>query len=435
MDAAERSLPDVDPILVGEMEGFLSKLVADMSPQLASTKGPGRPIVMPALALWAGLLVCVIRGFNSQLALWRLLTQKGVWNFPRLPISDQAVYKRLAQAGISGMEAFLAKVTAALRERLTPAMDSTLAPFATEVVAIDCTTMDSVGRTLPALRNLPNGDHRLLPGKLQAVFDLRRQLWQTIKFIPDCHQNDKIDARALVSTLPKGSLILADLGYFGFAWFDWLKDQGYFWISRLRKKTSYKVLHCYYSDGSTFDGIVWLGAYRADQSAHAVRLVSFRVGNETRQYITSVLDPHLLPPIALARLYARRWDIEMAFQLIKQHLGLHYLWSAKPVVVQQQILAVLIVSQVLHAIRLEIAYRAGVDPFEVSLQLFITYGPMYASEGQDPIEVFVQRGRELRFIRPSRRTVIQAPALPEYIPPLPSDIVLIRNPRYAERRC
>ena len=437
MIVAEPIVPEshVKASLIGEIESFLSGLVGNMESEPQPARGPGRPAILPALALWAGLLVCVLRGFDSQLALWRLLREHGVWNFPRFLISDQAVYSRLAQAGTSSLESFLAKVTAVLKERLQPAMDTTLAPFATEVVAMDCTTLDAIRRMLPALRDVPNGDQRLMPGKLQTIFDLRRQLWRSVHFTPDAHQNEKLDARSLAATVPKGSLILSDLGYFGFAWFDWITDEGYFWVSRLRHRTSYSTIHCFYSKGTTFDGIVWLGAYRADQAAHAVRLVSFQVGKQTYRYITNVLDPSQLPPIALAKLYARRWDIEMAFQLIKQHLGLHLLWSAKPVVVQQQVLAVLIIAQVLQALRLEIAWRAGVDPFEVSLPLFVKYAPWYASQGRDPVQAFVERGRELGFIRPSRRTRIHAPVLPDVYTPLSPDLVLLRIPRYAGRRC
>ena len=44
--------------------------------------------------------------------------------------------------------------------------------------------------------------------------------------------------------------------------------------------------------------------------------------------------------------------------------------------------------------RLEIAYKAGVDPFEVSIGLLVEYAPRYAYEGRDPVKVFVERGRE-----------------------------------------
>ncbi len=155
------------------------------------------------------------------------------------------------------------------------------------------------------------------------------------------------------------SLILADLGYFAFAWFDALTDRGYYWLSRLRNKTSYETLHVFYQDRWVVDALVWLGAYRADRAAHAVRLVSLRLGDRTYQYVTNVLDPLQLTPLAIVRLYGRRWDIEMAFNLVKTHLGLHLLWSSKLVVILQQVWAVLIIAQILQALHLEIAGRAG----------------------------------------------------------------------------
>ena len=40
--------------------------------------------MLPGLGLWAGLVVCVLRGFTSQLALWRLLSTVGLWRYPRI---------------------------------------------------------------------------------------------------------------------------------------------------------------------------------------------------------------------------------------------------------------------------------------------------------------------------------------------------------------
>lgn len=96
-----------------------------------------------------------------------------------------------------------------------------------------------------------------------------------------------------------------------------------------------------------------MGAYRADRAGHAVRLVTFRVGEIHYQYITNVLKPTQLSLHELAVLYARRWDIEMAFKLIKRELGLHLTWSAKPEVLLIQVWAVLLISQILHALQME----------------------------------------------------------------------------------
>ena len=422
-----------DPI--GSIEEFLRQCLEEMQPDPAHA-GPGRPRVLPAMALWAGLLVCVRRGFGSQRAVWRLLSARGLWFFPRFAVTAQAVYKRLQTAGTAPLERLFSQISPVLAARVQGAGSESLAPFAEEVVSIDESTLDAVARRLPALRGVPAGARRLLPGKLAGVFDLRRPQWRSISFQPHPHQNAKVGARALVADLPAGALVVADLGYFGFAWFDWLTEQGYYWVSRLRAKTSYTVLHVFYQRGAVFDGLVWLGARRADRAKHAVRLVTFRQGGTLRRYITNVREPHTFPLRALAEVYARRWDIEMAFALVKQHLKLRLLWSAKPVVIQQQLWATLLSAQVLQALRLEIAAQAGVDPFEVSIGRLVEYAPRYAAAGRDPVQVFVERGRALGFIRPSRRTRIRAPNVPgAAIRPAPPGLGLIRPPRSAQRRC
>jgi hypothetical protein len=379
------------------------------------------------------LVVCVVRGFSSQLALWRLLSQLGLWSYPRFPVSDQAVYKRLAEGGTEAMEHLFAQVCQVLRPVLAPYAQTTLAPFASEVYALDQTALDPVARKLPALRGTGTRDPARLPGKLDGLFDVRRQLWHRLTFSADPVQNEKVLARSLVRDLPAGALILADLGYFGFRWFDDLTDAGYWWLSRLRAKTSYQVVHTYYQDGETLDALIWLGAHRSDRAAHAVRLVQYRRGATLHRYLTNVLDPTVFPLHHLVAVYARRWDIEMAIQLIKEHLGLHLLWSAKPVVIQQQLWAVLIIAQVLQALRLQIAGQAEVDPFEVSLPLVVQYVPELARRGMDPVAFFVARGRAAGFIRPSRRLVHHAPRIPvQSLSPPPPDLVLQHVPRYAE---
>ena len=104
--------------------------------------------------------------------------------------------------------------------------------------------------------------------------------------------------------------------------------------------------------------------------------------------------------------------------------------------VQQQVWATLCIAQILHALQLEIAGRAGVGPFDVSLALLVEYLPRLARAGRDPLAVFVEQGRALGFIRPSTRTTIRAPTIPPAaLLPLPPGTVLARPPRHAARKC
>ena len=433
------NLPQEEESLASTLESFLQEMMDLVSQETAekepSTKA-GRKPILPSIMLWSAVLVGLLRGYSSQAAIWRLISWKGFWKYPEVKVSDQAVYDRLAAKGDDTLQRVFVAIRDGLKSRLEPMKQRTIAPFASEVYAIDGSTLDKMMRHLPKLWDVPNGDRRLLPGKMVGLFDIRRQIWQEMIHLPNPDQNDKAVAYELVKGLPQNSLILADMGFFGFKWFDQLTEAKIWWISRFRHKTTFEVIHTFYQDGDLFDGIIWLGRYRADKAAHAVRLVTFTVGQTHHRYLTNVLDPKQLSLHDIAVLYARRWDIELAFKLVKQHLKLHLIWSGHPQVVLQQLWGTLIISQILQASRLEIAFHSQVDPFDVSIDLLAQYLPSLAYEGKDPFQMIIDDGRRVGFIRPSRRIRPKTPPVDHLsFEPLPDRILLQRKPRYAQRRC
>jgi hypothetical protein len=397
-----------------------------------SVKGPpkvGRPRRLPSIVLWTTVIRCVLLHVKGVQDVWRALVLQGY------AISDQTVYDRLEQEGTAPLEQFFGQLTRLLAAWLTPLVSQqswwqSLAPFASDILALDETTLDPVARILPQLRRVKKGAVDLLPGKLAGLFDVRLQLWRRMDYLPEALQNCKVHARAMLCGVVQGTLLLFDLGYFGFEWLDELTAQHYWSISRLREKTSYAIIHTYYEAAGVFDGLVWLGTGRA-RAASAVRLVYWQVGAIQVTYVTNVLSPTQLCLQDIAVLYGRRWDIELAFLTLKEHLGMHLWWSSKVSGLLQQVWACLIIAQFLQAMRLEIACRADVDPFEVSLPLLIRTLPTVQAYEGDVITVCVQRGRQLGLIRPSSRTHFQAPLIPEHaLKPLPASVSLQRPAAY-----
>lgn len=426
--------------LITDIEQFLIRALEECVPPepLRTPWVLGRRRTLHELHLWLAVLLTVVRGSVSQTAVWRFLFTASVSRYTPIVISDEAVFRRLGTAGTAVLERLFATVLAILTDRLAPLIAQQgppLAPFAADVVGLDETTFDKVARKIPTLRGVPKKDHRLLPGKLAGVFDVRRQLWRRVLRIEHATQNEKVAARSLLDGLARGTLILADLGYFAFRWFDELTAAGFFWVSRVRAKASFVPIHTFFAQGETRDELVWVGAYRADQARFQARLVQFKVRDHCYQYLTNVLDPRVLPLADIARLYARRWDIEMAFNLVKTHLDLHALWSAKQDVLWIQVWAVLIVSQILQAMRWEIAVRAGVDVFDVSLPLLVKYASSAAARGENVVDWFVRDGKKLHFIRPARRVRLDLPIIPaEAIVPAPPHLLGERQPRYANKQ-
>jgi hypothetical protein len=435
-----RAAETVTEQAVAAIEPFLEEVLGQLVPA-ATVSQVGRPRILPSVCLWAGVLVCLLRGASTQCAVWRLLTRTRLWSYQQFKLTDQSIYTRLdresetEEGAPSAMEGLFLHVSTVLHTRVAPYADTTLAPFATDVLAVDETTLDMVGRLLPALRDLPGRADDLFPGKLTALFDLRRQLFRQVSHVPYVHQNEKASLPRLLEQLTAGMLLVFDLGYFSFPWFDALTDRNVWWVCRLRQQTSYQIAHVHYQKGDTMDALVWLGSHRADRSKHLVRLVTFRVGMVTYRYLTNQRNPSRFRLAEIARVYQRRWDIELAFLLVKQHLKLHFLWSSKTHVLLAQVWGVLLISQVLLALRWQIAREAKVEVFDVSMALLVEYLPQYVAEGVDPVAAFVRDGRRLGFIRPSSRTENKAPHIRTAdLNPPPPDLVVTRTPRYAHRK-
>jgi hypothetical protein len=140
--------------------------------------------------------------------------------------------------------------------------------------------------------------------------------------------------------------------------------------------------------------------------------------------LTTVLDPQRLPLAEVVDVYARRWEIAWAFRAITDHLNLHHLWSAKPDVVQVHRWCGLIQAQVSHALQVQRAGHAGVEVFDVSLDLLVRLTPGWLSRGLTPREHAVRFGRARGLRRPPPRSRIEVPWIdPRWVVPPPPKAV------------
>ncbi len=411
-----------DPAVAVEQLAVQVQHVTQELVPVARTRG--RPATLSSVHLCIGVL--------PQLDLWRLLCTETIGNFAPVDICDQAVYNRLERIG-PVMGTLMAQLSQHLRQTAHETSRE-LAPFAPTVLALDESTLEKLKRWVPALRNQPG---TVLAGRLSALFDVRRQQWVRVDLLEEAVVNCKRHARAMLEGVQHGSLLLFDRGYFSFEWCDELSARGLWWVSRYANRASYKVLWvCYEGDG-VLDAVIQLGAWRSDQAAYRVRLVSFWAHGRHYRYLTNVLDPQQLPIGDIARLYARRWDIELAFRLLKDYLHLNVLWSAKWSVLQGQLWATLLLGQLFHATQHELAAQAGVEPAEVSLDLLVRWVPRLLAQGHEPISYLVEHGRRLHIIRPSQRRTPQVPfvdALWVRTPP-PEVLTPADHARHAHRNC
>jgi Transposase DDE domain len=433
------SSPSLAQHIVTFLELVLVQAPHECTEMATAGKRPrGAPAKLPMQQLWLGMLAGTIRQAKHMSSIWRNLCLENTGTFPAVHLTYEAIRKRLLSAGTQPLQQLFASLSVALASWALAQQPSALgvAGFATQVVALDETTLDAVRRLTQELRDLPKGDPHVLVGKLAGLFDLRLQRWVRMQFRADVLAGCNIGVLTLLAGLPTGSLILADLGYFSFPWFDYLTEQGYFWVSRLKERTTYQIKEvlAYDDRQGLLDAIVWLGKYRADRAGNAVRLVICSSGDRQYGYLTNVLDPTQLSMQDIAQLYARRWDIELAFKLLKCELGLQIWWAARPELVMIQLWIALILAQILHALQLHVAMQAEVEPFDISLHVMVDLlGSMPA--GPTPVlDRLIEQGRFLGLIRPSTRMRIVVPELePHMICPVPVLKDLTRQARYAQR--
>jgi len=123
------------------------------------------------------------------------------------------------------------------------------------------------------------------------------------------------------------TLLLLDRGFYHFSF--WLKliERDIHLITRLKKGAAIKIEQVFTNSYALKDSRVRLGSGSAKTPYITLRLIEVRSGNTWHSYLTSVLDPTVLPPYVVADLYRRRWRIEEAFNTVKRLLGLSYLWT------------------------------------------------------------------------------------------------------------
>jgi len=409
----------------------IEALLADLLPLIddAPPARRGRPIALTAGLVWASVLLAVLHGGTSLRGVGRMAATTGALQYPGMPVTHEGFRTRLIALGWVPLARLFTLVTSTLTARFPG--DTSLAPaFPGGVYAMDTTTLDQVAKPL----RTGDGPHCELAGRLHTLFDIRRQLVTEVIPVDLPTQSEQVAAPDLLACLPADSLVLFDRGYTNYRRYDALTTAGQAFITRLRANASFVSRWVLTDTPVVRDEEIWLGKYRADRCGHPYRVITLRVGTQTRSYLTNVLSPDVLPPIDVYRLYRRRWDIERAFKTLKRDLGLAWIWASRWDLILVQIWATLVIVQIVASLRQEVASRAG-EPLEhVSLELLIEVLPKLAAHaqttGQDVLDLVVERGKAAGIIRPVRRVTLDIPAQVPWQPP-PDDLPTWRTPRSA----
>jgi Transposase DDE domain/Domain of unknown function (DUF4372) len=152
--------------------------------------------------------------------------------------------------------------------------------------------------------------------------------------------------------LPKGSIIVFDRGYGDFTTLNRFANDNITWVTRLRKQLTYEVLQTYKKtdEDETIisDEQIQLG-WRSGTKVVA-RLVRYKDVTSGGQY-EFISNNFRMKATTIARLYQKRWQIELLFKRMKQNYPLKYFLGDSENAIQIQIWCTLIADLLLKIIK------------------------------------------------------------------------------------
>jgi len=189
----------------------------------------------------------------------------------------------------------------------------------------------------------------------------------------DYATSEAVLAKAVLTSLCKGMLCLADRAFFGFEMWRQAATKGADLLWRVRKNI---LLPCEerLPDGSYLSRIYPTQQdQRRRRNGVVVRIIEYRLegvegADPLYRLATTILDHELAPAAELAALYHDRWEIETAFDELKTHLrGAHIVLRSKtPDLVRQEFYGLLMAHFAVRGLMHEAALHAHEDPDRLS---------------------------------------------------------------------
>jgi hypothetical protein len=388
------------------------------------------------------LLQLVLARLPSLAEVVRDLRLGAVGAVARRRVSLSAFYKRLAVLPHTIFLTLLQHTSRALRPTAVHAAAvRALAPFATQIAAIDDTTLDALARKTAARRARPDDKYGALAGRLGCVVDLVDRTFLACAYDSDPTSNERHRLLTLVSSLGAGALVVLDRGYFAFDMFDALSARFVYVVSRLKQAVQFEVVATLADTPLYRDRIVHLGSPRSTERAvWPVRLVELQLDGVWWRYVTNVWDPRMLRADALWALYGHRWTIEIAFAAVKRALGLATRHACHANGVLSQVWCTLCVYQVLQHLRRTVAVTLNWEEEEVSWELLMRRIGVYVSQARvETLPQWLVANAADLGVRKTGRRVRRPTTLPLAVryasgrepAPIPWDVI---QPRPAKRR-
>ena len=203
--------------------------------------------------------------------------------------------------------------------------------------------------------------------KMHTLLDLRGNIPSFIHI-----SNGKLhDVHALDMLLPEpGAIYVMDRGYIDFARLHTLQQAGAFFVTRAKSNLSSHRVYSAPTDRTTgviADQTIALDGPRTSQDyPEHLRRIRFRDA-ETGKTLNFLTNQMALPALTICDLYKSRWQVELFFKWIKQHLRIKRFYGTSENAVKTQIWIAVSVYVLVAIVRKRLKLEA---PLYTLLQVF-----------------------------------------------------------------
>lgn len=401
-----------------EDDAIASQLSALLTPAITSQENYYRQLGLRARILNLPLMVAAVltllwREVAGVTELTRMLAREGfLWCRPTT-VTQQAMSQRFLSFPADLFEGVFKNLLPSLRTAwyqrnqrpLPESIQFALTKFS-RIWIVDSSTLEALFCKLKSLEDIPKGQ---LAGKMATVIDLMTRLPVDIWFLENPRASDVKLEEKILQLVQNKTLLLLDRGFDHLSF--WLKliERDIHLITRLKKGAAIQVKQVFTKNYDLKDSLVRLGSGTAKTPFITLRLIEVRSGKAWHSYLTSVLEPKVLPPYVVADLYRRRWRIEEAFNTVKRLLGLSYLWTGSLNGTQLQIWGTWIFYAILVDLGDAVADRLSLPIDSISLEmiyrgLYHFYVARQQGKATDPIEYFAApENRDLGIVKSQRK--------------------------------
>jgi hypothetical protein len=380
-----------DPEIEARLTELVSPLTYALVNQYHNLGLRERILTLPVMV--AMVLTMIWRQVPAVSQLVKMVARDSLLWTPPIEVSQKAFSLRLGslpeQLFASVLTELLPKLLARsqARSRPHPAIVTRALRHFERVWIFDGSTLEALFHKVGPLRGEPN---TTLGGRMFGLLDLPSKLPIRLWYDPDPDVSERSYLAVVKPLLTAGTLLLFDLGFYGFGWFDWLTEHTVWFTSRAREVAAYDITRRLVDTERVHDYIIQFGKHHSSPCKHPVRLVEVLIQGRWHRYLTNVLDPMVLSTADVMDLYEQRWRIEDAILLVKRLLGLAYLWTGSVNGVALQVWASWLLYAVLVDLSDAVAAELNVPLQTISFEMVyrgLYYFTQAHSKGQaeDPV--------------------------------------------------